>query len=109
MSVHKLDLKQIKEVLNKWTFTKHAEQRILERINGDNMNDCINILTTSILTTQFGYENTDGCYNIAVTDTTYIVVAIGKYSNTVITYKEPSHNKYTVRDKYQLALKGVLR
>ena len=105
MRVYKLELEEIKEIVNKLTFTHHAEQRIIERVNGDNMNDCINILTTSILTEQFAYLNTDDCFNIAVDKYTYIVVSP---TNTVITYKEPSHNKYTVRDKYQLAMKGVL-
>lgn len=109
--LYRLDKNDLMKITPKLSFTKHAKKQLLERkkLNVDNPLDMIKI-NTKIVSSKLAYVNTDNAINIAFSKHTYLVVGQnynGTY--TAITFKEPSHNKYTVKQKYELALKGVER
>ena len=106
---YKLSREELTDLVMGMRFTNHAKIRITERINGMNFHECMGKLITQVLDENFGYMNTDGCINVAVTKNTYIVVKPLEDDYLVITYKEDSQSGFTIYDKYHMALEGVLR
>ena len=107
--IYKLNKEEIWDIIQNWNFTKHARLRLQERLGGVTFHEAKSKLVTMILTESFGYYNTDNCINLAVTETTYLVVDLKETGYTIITYKEESNSGFTIYDKYHLALEGVVR
>lgn len=99
-----LTLSERKEILDHLYFSKHARERLEQRLPV-----CIDEL---IMNPKLAYFNTDGSVNIAADDYNYLVVAYNeKYKNwTVVTWKEKSwHPTNTIFEKQRLAQKGADR
>lgn len=109
--LYKLNEQDLQNVAANLSYSRHAKKQIKERLGVDVENSTGKIdLEFMVMDSKLAYVNTDKAINIAFSKTTYLVVAQntnGTYY--VITFKEPSHNKITVEDKYNLALKGVKR
>ncbi len=103
MDIYTLKQFEIKDVVDNLKYTFHAKKRIEERLpDGD--------VKKMAKKYNFAYVNTDGFINMALSKQTYLVVKPVKRDEFLcITYKEPSHNGYTIHDKYKLAKKGISR
>lgn len=109
--LYRLNEKELNIIANNIRLSRHAEEQVMKRmgINIRNLRDR-NYFKDQIRNSQLAYVNTDGCINIAFTENTYIVVTQRKIPMyLVVTYKEPSKNSYTVRQKYKFALSGICR
>jgi len=107
--IYQLSEKEIITLIRNMRFTNHSKDRIIERIDAIDFDRKISLMKKLIREQAFAYMNNDGCINVAVTETTYIVAKPLDRCYLIVTYKEPSNNNYTVRDKYTFALMGVLR
>jgi hypothetical protein len=109
MEAYLLNYREIYDLIMNTKYSRHAEQRLVERLKIHNKYHIHGVLMSKVLNARFAYMNTDGCINVAVDEESYLVVVPRDDDYLCITYKEPSHNGYTVYDKWDLAKKGVER
>lgn len=91
---------ELKEIAERFTISKHAEERIAERYGNID-------IKKAILNPVVAYYNTDRSVNIAINGFEYIVIA--PYDYTVITLKERSLNSIDIFAKREMAMAGIER
>lgn len=97
-----LSQEELNEIADNFVLTRHARQRISERLPGL---DIRGLIKSPLL----AYYNTDGSVNVALNAFEYIVIGTDSAPYPVITFKERSHNSINIFQKQRLATKGVSR
>lgn len=107
---HTLTDNDIDAIINNFSISKHAAQRMVERRLFDSLpKDIHNQVKRYILNNCLAFWNEDGTANIAIDVNHYFVIQYSytKSAYVVITYNETSENGYNIFDKRDMAVAGI--
>lgn len=96
---------ELNEIANNLILTKHAKERIKERLGNKTEEDIKNIITYPF----YAWNNTDNTKNIAIDNEKYFVITQDtkdKSKYILITVKGKSKNDVSITTKFKMAFFG---